>query len=63
MDHYVMPGNGKTICVPLRVLQNDDGTEVLLTLFRQPDMSDAQFGADAEWIARDLLALKALVES
>jgi hypothetical protein len=34
---------------------------VLLTLFRQPDMPDAKFEADAEWVKRDLLSLKALV--
>ncbi len=61
MDHYVTLGDGTVIYVPLRVIRNGDGAEVLLTLFRQPGMTDAQFAADAEWIARDLLALKALV--
>lgn len=61
MDHYVTLDNGTEIYVPLRVIRNGDGAEVLLTLFRQPGMTDAQFSADAEWVARDLLALKALV--
>jgi hypothetical protein len=61
MDHYVDVGIGPEIYVPLRIIQNGDGAEVLFTLFRQPDMSDAKFAADAEWVARDLLALKALV--
>jgi hypothetical protein len=61
MDHYVDAGNGTIIYVPLRIIQNGDGAEVLLTLFRQQDMSDAKFASDAEWIARDLLALRALV--
>lgn len=61
MDHYVNVGNGPEIYVPLRIIQNGEGAEVLLTLFRQPGMSDAQFAADAEWVERDLLALKALV--
>lgn len=61
MDHYVDAGNGTIIYVPLRIIQNGDGAEVLLTLFRQQDMSDAKFAADAAWVARDLLALKALV--
>ena len=60
MDHSVALSDGAVIYVPLRVIQNGDGAEVLLTLFRQPNMSDAQFAADAEWIERDLLALKAL---
>jgi hypothetical protein len=61
MDHYVDSGNGTIIYVPLRIIQNSEGAEVLLTLFRQRGMSDAKFAADAEWVARDLLALKALV--
>jgi len=61
MDHYVEAGNGTITYVPLRIIQNGDGAEVLLTLFRQMDMSDAKFAADAAWVKRDLLALKALV--
>lgn len=61
MDHYVDIGNGSIIYVPLRIIQNSEGAEVLFTLFRQRDMSDAKFAADAEWVARDLLALKTLV--
>lgn len=61
MDHYVDTGKGTIIYVPLRIIRNGDGAEVLLTLFRQQDMTDAKFAADAEWVQRDLLALKALV--
>lgn len=61
MDHTVKLANGAEIFVPLRIVRNGAGTEILLTLFRQPGMSDADLAADAEWIARDLLALKALV--
>lgn len=61
MDHSVRLANGAEIYVPLRIIRNGTGAEVLLTLFRQPGMSDAKLAADAEWIARDLQALKALV--
>src|SRR3546814_3233451 len=47
---------------PLRVIQNDGGAEVMLTLFRQPGMDAEKFAADARWIHRDLKALKALIE-
>lgn len=63
MDHYVYVGNAPEIYVPLRIIQNGDGAEVLLTLFRQTGMPDGKFAADAEWVQRDLLALKALVTS
>lgn len=61
MDHYVDAGAGPEIYVPMRIIRNGEGAEVQLTLFRQPGMSDAEFAADAEWVARDLLALKTLV--
>jgi hypothetical protein len=61
MDHYVNVGIGSQIHIPLRIIPNGEGAEVLLTLFRQPGMSDAKFEADAQWVERDLLSLKALV--
>jgi len=61
MDHYVDTGDGPEVYVPMRVIANGDGAEVLLTLFRQPGMSDAKLAADAEWVRRDLLALRALL--
>jgi hypothetical protein len=61
MDHHVSVVNGAEIYIPLRVVSNSEGAEVLLTLFRQPEMSDAKFEADAAWVERDLQALKAFV--
>ena len=63
MDHSVDTGDGKAVHVPLRIVQNGDGAEVMLTLFRQPGMTEETFSADAKWIMRDLRALKALAES
>ena len=62
MDHHVDLGQGEEIHVPLRVVRNGDGAEVMLTLFRQPDMDDERFAADIRWINRDLKALKNLIE-
>ena len=62
MDHHVDLGGGAVVYVPLRVIENGDGAEVMLTLFRQPNMNDETFERDADWISRDLRALKALVE-
>jgi len=63
LDHAVILASGATIYVPLRVVQNGGGCEVMLTLFRQPGMTDAVFARDADWVAKDLAALKALLES
>ena len=62
MDHVVDAGDGTEIHVPLRVIANGDGAEVMLTLFRQPGMDDERFAADARWINKDLARLKALIE-
>ena len=62
-DHYVVPKSGPPIYIPMRVIANRTGSEVIFTLFRQPDMSDEKFAADAAWVRRDLQALKELLEA
>lgn len=63
LDHYVTPEGGPEIYVPMRVIANGQGSEVLFTLFRLPGMSDEKFAEDAEWVMRDLTALKKLLEA
>ena len=63
MDQYVDVEGGHEIYVPLRVIPNADGAEVLLTLFRQPEMSPTKFLTDVEWVQRDLLALQTMAIS
>lgn len=62
MDHWVDTGAGELVYVPLRVVANGGGAEVVLTLYRQHDMSDERFAADIKLVNRDLKALKQLVE-
>ena len=61
MDHFIELPDGSQVDIPLRVIRNGKGAEVMLTLFRQPGMSDEKFAADAKWITRDLRALKKFV--
>ncbi|HEX9444387.1 MAG TPA: SRPBCC family protein [Candidatus Binatia bacterium] len=63
LDHYVTIGPGVEIHVPLRVLPNGAGSEVIFTLFRSPDMSDEKFTEDTGLVERDLKALKKALES
>lgn len=63
LDHWVTPQGEREIAIPLRVIQNGDGAEVMLTLFRQPEMTDELFARDAEWVENDLATLKSLLES
>lgn len=63
MDHFVDTGDGAEVYVPLRVVANGEGSEVILTLFRQPDMDDERFSRDIRLVNRDLKALKRLIEN
>lgn len=62
MDHEVILEDGKIFYNPLRVLKNKDGSEVVFTLFRQPEMSDDDFKNDENAIKKDLQTLKTLLE-
>ncbi|WP_202593351.1 SRPBCC family protein [Ferriphaselus sp. R-1] len=62
LDHFVGTPSGE-IHVPMRVIANGTGSELLFTLFQQPGMSEADFTADAALVEQDLLWLKSLLES
>lgn len=63
LDHQVTLPNGVVVDNALRVVPNGADAEVMFTLLRQPDMDDAAFESDAAHIARDLEALKKLMEN
>lgn len=63
LDHWVSLKPGVQIYIPMRVIANGNGSELIFTLFRLADMSDEQFSADAEWVMRDLTSLKNLLEA
>ncbi|PZM13102.1 SRPBCC family protein [Rhizobium tubonense] len=62
LDHTVTIESGLRVYNALRVVPNGDGCEVMFTLLRLPGMTDEQFTADADHVARDLHALKTLME-
>jgi hypothetical protein len=62
LDHYVTPPTGEEIYVPMRVLPNGTGSEVLFTLFHPPDMSEEAFKEDVAVVGRDLRILKMVLE-
>lgn len=63
LDHDVLMPDGTTVHNPLRVLRNGDGSEVVFTLYRLPDVSDEEFERDAEMVRADLRRLRLLIES
>lgn len=62
MDHYVKWANDPEVYNPIRVLDNDKGSEVIFTLFRQPDMNDEPYAQDRQAVEKDLATLKKLLE-
>ena len=62
LDHYVKANSGPEVYMPMRVFPNGEGAEVLLTVFRQPGVTEEKFVDDTQWVRRDLEALKALLE-
>ena len=62
LDHYVRVDSGQEVYMPMRVFPNGEGAEVLITVFRQPGVSDEKFAEDTHWVRRDLEALKTLLE-
>jgi hypothetical protein len=62
VDHTVIRPSGQRVYVPMRLIANGRGCELIFTLFREPAMSDARFASDAGFVQRDLNRLKALLE-
>lgn len=62
VDHTVIRPSGQRVYVPIRLIANNSGCELLFTLFREPSMSDAQFASDSAFVQRDLDGLKRLLE-
>jgi hypothetical protein len=61
-DHTVIPQSGDEVYVPMRVVANESGSEVIFTLFRRPEMTDQQLADDSAAVHRDLEKLKAVLE-
>jgi len=62
LDHTVVRSSGAEVYVPMRLLTNGHGCEMLFTLFREPGISDDRYNADSGFVQRDLDRLKALLE-
>jgi hypothetical protein len=54
--------SGEIIYNPMRVFQNENGSELVFTLYQRPGMSDQNFRHDEELVASDLQRLKSLIE-
>ncbi len=62
LDHRLQFASGVEVNVPMRVVPNGDGCEVLFTVFHQPEMTDEAYAADIKLVEQDLQTLKTLLE-
>lgn len=61
-DHFVSPAPGVEIQVPMRVLRSGDGSEIVFTLFRFPEMPPEKFAEDIRLVTQDLQTLRQVLE-
>lgn len=62
LDHDVRLPDGTVVHNPFRVLRNDDGSEVVFTLFRRDGVDAAEFAEDAAAVEADLASLRTILE-
>jgi hypothetical protein len=48
---------------PIRLVRNEAGTDLQLTWFQQPGVSEERFRSEIEWLRSDLLRLKTFLET
>jgi hypothetical protein len=46
----------------MRVARNGDGSEVMLTVFQTPELTDEVFAEDIKMVEKDLNHLKTIIE-
>jgi len=63
LDHQVILPSGDVFHNPMRVVPNGEGSEVLLTIYRGPEMSETEWVQDAAVVRNDLLTLKQILEA
>jgi hypothetical protein len=54
LDHDVTLPSGVTVTNPMRVFSNNNGSELVFTLYRRPDVSARDFAEDAKSVEKDL---------
>jgi hypothetical protein len=62
LDHDIIPPKESPFRVPMRVVPNQNGSEVMLTLFQFAGMPDHVFAEDQKLVTRDLQTLKDVLE-
>jgi len=62
LDHVVTLSPEMQVYVPMRVVPNEEGSEVLFTLFQPPAMTEFRLQQDIALVKADLKRLKQVIE-
>lgn len=62
LDHYVELPFGVEVFIPMRVVKNNDGSEVMVTVFQTTEMTNEVYEKDLQTVNIDLNKLKTLIE-
>lgn len=62
IDHEVTLPSGQKVYNPVRVLQNNEGSEIIFTVYRLPGTTNEAFEKDAATVLADLQQLKKILE-
>jgi hypothetical protein len=63
LDYAAFREGEEPFMIPMRIVANGDGAEVIYTLYQRPGVTDAAFESEAAWVEADLLTLKTLLEA
>ena len=64
LDHYsLLTLDDTPHPIAMRIIANEDGTELAYTCFQRPGTTDEQWASLIEWVTADLLALKSMLEA
>ncbi len=63
LDHEVTLASGVTVLNSMRVLPNDTGSELVMTIFQSPPASDEEFERDVHAVTGDLARIKHAAEA
>ncbi|KQR68878.1 polyketide cyclase [Rhizobium sp. Leaf384] len=64
LDHTVILETGETTYNAFRVTPNgDNGAVVVFTVLQQPGADEESFRRDADWVRKDLMQLKSILEA
>ena len=62
-DHDVTLPSGEKVTNPMRIFPNGDGCDVVFSVRRLVGMTETEFGADVDAVARDLATLRSVMET